>query len=198
MLSYYELGVRHFSMLLKPDRVWVASSLPPDVVRDRLRERAKEWRESALTSTARDAGILGWVVREKSDRIILRAQISGRNSFMPHFVGVVHPYASGSCVKGELRLNWFSRLLMLGWLAGVAIAPLLALVEPVPDATLGERLSMGVFMIPPLAALFVFGLWMVRHSSRPLATAIVEVLNAAACSTVSQPQGSRQSAAASP
>jgi hypothetical protein len=172
-------------MLMKPDRVWITSSQPPEVVRDRLRERAKEWRESALTSTAREAGILGWVVREKSGHIILRPRIAGRNSFAPHFVGVVDPHASGSCIRGELRLNWFSRLVMLIWLTVVAAVPLLAVVESVAGENLGERLFIGGLMIFPAAALFAFGLWMTRRSSRPLATAIVEVLNAAANSRIS-------------
>lgn len=88
---------------------------PPVVVVERLRARAKEWRESTLTTRARAAGIIGWVLGEAGQRIVLRPLIVGQNGWLPHFVGEVRATESGSRVIGELRLHWFSRGFMLVW-----------------------------------------------------------------------------------
>ena len=166
-------------MILNPESVSIASELPPNVVRDHLCARAKEWRESALTETAKKAGIIGWRVKENGERITVRARMGGRNSFVPHFVGFVHASGTGSLLCGDLRLSWHSRLFMTIWLTAVAIAPALAVVDPLTGDTAGKRLLGGLLLLIPSAALFAAGRWMVQSGRRAPAAAIRELLTVA-------------------
>lgn len=163
-------------MIFIPEQVSIASELPPNVIRDRLRARAKEWRESTLTETATKAGIIGWRVKEDGECVTVRARTRGGNAFLPHFVGIVRASDAGSHLSGELRISWYPRLFMFVWFASASIAPALALVEPIPAATIGERLLEASLLSIPCAALFAAGRWLVDLGSRKPATAIREVL----------------------
>jgi hypothetical protein len=168
------------NMLLRPERFSISSDDTPSAVLQRLQATASEWRESRLTALARSAGILGWKLRVSAERITLRAQIGGRNGFLPHFTGAVEAQGAGSVITGEIRLNWFSRVFALVWLGGVGIGPLLALIEPVPGQTFGEHLVWAIIMIVPCGALFALGRWGISRSYEAPARALEEFLRSAA------------------
>ena len=168
------------NMLLRPERVSISSDDTPAAVVERLHAGASEWRESRLTALARSAGSLGWKLRVSAERITLRAQIGGRNGFLPHFTGAVEARGAGSVITGEIRLNWFSRAFALVWLSGVGIGPLLALIEPVPGQTFGEHVVWAIIMVVPCAALFALGRWGISRSYEAPALALEEFLRSAA------------------
>ena len=167
-------------MLLRPERVSISSDDTPSAVLERLRTAASEWRESRLTALARSAGILGWKLRVSAERVTLRAQIGGRNGFLPHFIGAVEARGAGSIITGEIRLSWFSRVFALVWLGGVGIGPLLALIEPVPGQTFGEHLVWALIMVVPCGALFALGRWGISRSYEAPALALEEFLRSTA------------------
>ena len=154
-------------MLLHSERLSFDSAASPDAVVGALKTAAAEWHESKLSAAARAAGILGWKVRVRDDRVVVRARIGGRNGFLPHFVGRLNTTPGGSVLSGELRLSWFSRAFMLIWLSLTGGAPVIALFEPIPGAGIGEHILVAFFMLPPAIALFSLGLWMRRGWAAP-------------------------------
>jgi hypothetical protein len=167
-------------MILFPKKVLIVSELPPNTVRDSLRARAEEWRESMLTATGNRAGVIGWRLKEKGERITIRARISGRNDFLPHFVGVVRASDSGSLIVGELRCSWYARLFTTVWFTAITSAPALAVAEASPAVPIGERLLGAFFLYTCLAALMSAGWWLVKRENRQPTAAMLEVLAMAA------------------
>lgn len=170
-------------MLLKSASIRIQSDLPPSIARERLHAAANEWRESTLSPTARDAGILGWVLKDDAERIKLRARVASSTGLRLYFVGQIHQSGTGSCVEGKIRLNWGQRGFTLVWLACAAAVPLLMLVEPIPGATIDDRWIGSIVSLPFSAGLFALGLWMASRDSQPRAAAITELLTIAASNT---------------
>ena len=163
-------------MRLHSETIRLAGAASPEAVVEALQATAAEWRESKLSAAERAAGILGWKVRIRDDRVVVRARISGRNGFFPHFVGRLRTTSSGSVLVGEIRLNWFSRLFMLIWLSLAAGAPVIALVGPIPGAGVGEHVLAALVMLVPAIGLFSLGLWMARRSWAAPTLAFKELL----------------------
>src|SRR5262245_44418947 len=146
-------------MLLHSERITLRCRGSTDAVAEALRAASAEWRESKLGAAGRGVGILGWKVRVRDARIVVRPRIGGVNAsgFIPHFVGHVSTTGTGPVLVGELRLSWHSRAFMLIWLSFAGGAPLLALFGP-PAMPVGEHILQAFFILFPAAALFSFGL----------------------------------------
>lgn len=169
------------NILLQSESLRIESSDPPALVLERLRGVTSEWRESRLTPAARRAGLIEWKLREHDGTLVIRARISGRNGFLPRFVGTVEASARGSLIVGQLRFNWFTRVFMTVWFCGVASAPLFALFEPIPGvAWFSERILLAAFMLVPAAALFSLGVLLVNYGSSPPIRAFRELLTSVA------------------
>ena len=170
-------------MLLHSESIRLDSAAAPDAVVGALQATAAEWRESKLSDAARAGGILGWKVRMRGDRIVIRARIGGRNGFLPHFVGRVNTAPGGSVLIGELRLSWFPRMFMLIWLSLAGGAPVIALFEPVPGFGIRDHIFGAFFMLVPAIGLFSFGLSMTRRSWAAPAAAFKDLLSQACTSS---------------
>jgi hypothetical protein len=152
-------------MLLRSERITIRCRGSTDAVAEALRAASAEWRESKLGAAGRGIGILGWKVRVRDARIVVRPRIGGvrASGFIPHFVGQVSITGTGPVLVGELRLSWHARTFMLVWLSGVGGVPLFALFGP-PAMPLGEHILQAFFFLFPAAAMFSFGLWMTKRS----------------------------------
>jgi hypothetical protein len=165
------------NILLQSESLRIESSDPPALVLERLRGVTSDWRESRLTPAARSAGLIEWKLREHDGTLVIRARISGRNGFLPRFVGTVEASAPGSFIIGELRFNWFTRVFTTVWFCAVASAPLFALFEPIPGvAWFSERILMAAFMLVPAAVLFTVGVLLVIYGSNSPISAFRELL----------------------
>jgi hypothetical protein len=136
-------------MLLHSETIRLDSAKSSEAVVAALQTAVAEWRESRFSATARAAHIIGWTMRIRDDRIIVRARIRYPNSSLPHFVGRVTTTPDGSVLIGELRLSWFPRVFTLVWLSLAGGAPVIALFGPIPGAGVGEHIFAALFMVVP-------------------------------------------------
>lgn len=174
-------------MLLHSEPLRFESAASAADIEHALRAAGAEWRESTLPATARAAGIIGWKVRILSGRLVIRARITGQNSFLPHFVGRLRDVPTGSVLDGELRLSWFPRAFILLWLTLAGGAPVMALIMPMPDAGIGEHVVAALFMLLPAIGLSSFGLWLARRGWTAPVVAFKEFLTRATQAAVTPP-----------
>jgi hypothetical protein len=172
-------------MLIHPESLTITSTLSPAALADALRTAGAEWREGKLSPAARAAGILGWKVQIREDRVRVRARIAGRNSFAPYFVGIITTGESGALLTGQLRLHPFSRGFLLLWCGLLIVGPFASLFQPGAGKYFGERILVALIMTVPCVALLSFGIWMADRGYQPPASAIKEWL-----SSIANPQPS--------
>src|ERR1043166_8777511 len=108
-------------MLLASERVAFASDRSPDELAEAFQKAGSEWRESTLSQTARRAGIIGWKVRVDHLQVRVNPRISGRNSFLPRFVGRIAADDGTARLEGRFQLHPFSRGFLILWLGALAL-----------------------------------------------------------------------------
>ena len=169
-------------MILGPERVSIPSRHAEAIVAARIRDMANEWRESSLSPQARKAGILGWRLHAASQgEIVLRPRLDRRNDFRPTFAGRIERTASGAVVTGELRMSPFARIGMSAWFSGACLAPVLALVAPIPGEPWSWlRVPFAILMSVAAGALVWVGRWLVKQGRGAPSRAIIEFLETAA------------------
>src|SRR5262249_21741079 len=168
-------------MLLRSERITLRCRGSTNAVAEALRAASAEWRESKLGAAGRGIGIVGWTVRVRDARIVVRPRIGGAHDsgFIPHFVGEVSIAGTGPVLVGKLRLSWHSRVFMLFWLSGAGGTPLFALFGP-PAMPVGEHILQAFFFLFPAAALFSFALCMTKRSWT-VPAAVLKAFLARAC-----------------
>ena len=166
-------------MLLRSQHVVIESRLSPDAVLAQLKLRAHDVRESALTPAGRAAGAVGWIVRVRSGRLVVTPRIASQSGFLPEFAGEIQPTATGSVVRGHLRVHWFPRALLLVWLTAVG-AGLLASMKPGFGAVVIVPLAVSMMLLPFVAIVFAAGPWRTDRPSSLAGVATLEMLGEAA------------------
>jgi len=146
--------------------VQIDSPHPPAVVLNNLRQRGREWRESAIPDDLRQvkAGNLGVEI----DGSGFKLRWGAANPFYnPVCFGTVQPYGAGSRIRAGFKMDL--KALQIFWLFGAS-------------ALLAALVNGGAFNWAMLAfmVILVITLWARRQTSEPMRTRLIEVLNASA------------------
>ena len=142
----------------------VESSLPPAVVRERIRQMVAS-RQMIDAPRFRRRQVLGWGFKEQPDSFTLRPEYGdAASAYGTRFEAKVEVDGSGSRVAGRVVLSRLSRVIMSTWFTCVAIAAFFALRQRADPA----------LKVTIMAAVMVAGgVLLVRYSLRSTA-ALVE------------------------
>jgi Flp pilus assembly protein TadB len=147
--------------------VWIDSPLQPAAVLDNLRNRGKEWRESAVPDDLKKLKVAVLALQIDGSQFQMHWLGASNPFFNPVCFGTVQPYGDGSLVRAGFKLS-VRNLVLVGCFAATAILSIL---------TWRSTVSWTLFGIT--AALLLFTL--VRNrSAEPMRTRLVEVLSSAA------------------
>jgi len=160
--------------------VEMSSDVAPAAVLERLRQLAANWHGSKLAPLALQAGIYGWAIEERGERLVVRPRASLWGTPVAIFEGTVQRSSSGSDISGQIRLHPLTRLFLIAVIIVAAAVPLGALFESVPREDWHQHVARAGKILAISTLIVAAGLAMVSGGLRMVGRHIVALLTAAA------------------
>ena len=167
------------TILARAERVEIAAALPRETVLHRLRQSTANWRSSTLAPTALAAGVDGWTLEERPDRIVLLPRPARGGIPLAIFVGEIATSSAGSRISGVIRLHRAALIALIVLIGMAVLMPIGALFESVPRADWHQHVLKARTLALYSAAFVAVALMMTGFGARMLGRQIHAFLDAA-------------------
>jgi hypothetical protein len=143
--------------------VVVDSPSPPEVVLENLRERGREWRESAMPESLKKAKVVGLKLEITGAEFEMRWLARSNPLYNPLCYGIVQPYGEGSRIRAGFRIDQKAFWMLMLPFASIALGFVI-------NADFWKGAIAGLFVI------YTAFLLLTRRTPEPMRSALIEVI----------------------
>jgi hypothetical protein len=153
-----------FTLIPEPvGAVVIDSPSPPEVVLENLRERGREWRESAMPESVKKAKVVGLKLEITGAEFEMRWLARSNPLYNPLCYGIVQPYGQGSRIRAGFRVDQKAFWMLMLPFASIALSFFI-------HAEFWYGVLAGLFVI------YTAFLLLTRRTPEPMRSALIEVI----------------------